>query len=177
MSNSISRPVVPGGFIYQGHDLVAMQQLRTQIVVAERQSSGNRLGDAASDLPAMREEYDALVDEAAERAVQWSVTSISGTTLRAMMGEHPPRTVEGSRELLEEDAPFGVNVETFQRPFVAACLAEPTFGDSEAAAEWYDERTLAEQEKMFSLAWMLNVEAGADPKASKFGTSGGSALI
>lgn len=175
MPSSITRPVVPGGFIYQGDDLVAMQQLRTQIAVAERQQ-GNRLGDAAEDLPAMREQYDALVDEAAERAVQWSVTTISGTALRQMMGEHPPRTVEGSRDLLDDDAPFGVNVETFQRPFVAACLAEPTFADADAAAEWYDERTLAEQEQMFGLAWMLNVESGADPKASKFGTSGGSVL-
>ena len=117
--SDIRRPVVPGGFIYQGDDLVAMQQLRTQIAVTERQQ-GNRLGDAGADLPAMREQYDAMVDEAAERAVQWSVTTISGTTLRQMMGEHPPRTVEGSRELREDDAPFGVNVETFQRPFVAA---------------------------------------------------------
>lgn len=168
----ITAPVVPGGFIYQGDDLAHLTALRARITLAERAGSGNRLGDADADLPAMREEYNAAVDEASQRAVEWAVTPMGGTPLRALIAAHPPRQQEDSTELVEEDAPFGVNVDTFSRPFVAACLARPEFDDLDEAGDWYDARTLAEQEQMFSLAWMLNMETGADPKGTKFDISG-----
>lgn len=170
--HEITAPVVPGGFIYQGDDLARLTEMRRSISLAERGASGNRLGDADADLPAMREEYDAAVDEASARAVEWAMTTTGGTALRALIAEHPPRRKDESSELVDEDAAFGVNVDTFARPFVLSCLARPQFGDIEAAGAWYDARTLAEQEQMFSLAWMLNMESGADPKGTKFGTSG-----
>ena len=113
--------------IYADGDHERLKELESAVAVAERNAKKNagvpaRGGDPAPDeaVEAARAEFDAFVDEAAERADGWVLDHIGFREFRDLLKAHPPRTTtvtaeDGSTEEVIDpaDKAWGVNTETF----------------------------------------------------------------
>lgn len=114
--------------IYADDDQERLNELHRAVLVAERNAKANalqnlRIGDDAegdAELKRVEAEYDAFLDEAAERAEAWVLQSIGYRAFRDLLKAHPPRMVtkeaeDGTTtdEVDLEDEDWGVNTETF----------------------------------------------------------------
>ena|SRR5690349_16821229 len=200
------KPRTASDVIYQGDDLAILAELRQAASVAERKAdielsvaqararadAPRRGGDAIPEDPQVaydaavkpsQDAYDAFVDEAAERAVVWTVQAIGRKAFRALMLAHPPRTVETVEDGVkvekphEDDAAWGVNVETFPDALLTYAegddrtLLEPAFDSTADRQKWLDRLAEGDFEKIWATAYQLNRAVGADPKASRFSTA------
>lgn len=168
MSNTLA-PRTTKVTIYQGDDHERLSELRLAVGVAERKheqakkavddaiASGSlRIGDDLpeqfeADLRAARDAYDAFVDEAAERAVEVSLVAMKRRAFRDLMAEHPPR------EKNDDDAQYGVNVDTFAPAFLAKSITGPVGFDPEDLPD-------GDYEQVFAVGFYLNRLPGRDPK-------------
>lgn len=197
------KPRTASDVIYQGDDLATLADLRQAAAVAERKAeielniaqararaeAPRRIGEMSPEDPQVaydaavkpsQDAYDAFVDEAAERAVVWTVQAIGRKAFRVLMLAHPPRTVETVEDDAkvekphEDDASWGVNVETFPEALLTYAegddrtLVEPEFESSADRQKWLDRLAEGDFEKMWATAYQLNRAVSADPLASRF---------
>jgi hypothetical protein len=150
---------------------------------------------AEAELEQREAEYDAFVDEAAERAVTVELHAIGRDPFRDMMAAHPPRkvsvvvdpppddddaaptTVERDHE---DDVGFDVNTSTFPKALLTwidpeepevrtlTLVDEPMFTPKQL--EKFVGRDLADGqfEEIWAAAYWLNRGGSADPKASRY---------
>lgn len=174
--------------IYQGDDLDKMGELKQIADRAQWQfdewklSENRRTGDAPVDPQPAKDEFDAFVDEAAERATAVKVFHIGRKRFRQLKREHPARMetrlIEGkqSEVTLEEDDENGVNVDTFPDALLMfhdpatdyRTIVEPAFPTKEGLVEFLDEMADGDFEKLWLTAFSLNTAVGADPKLLRF---------
>lgn len=214
---STIKPRTTSIVIYQGDDMATLAELRraaenaqtfadraeseleaAREVAAADLRAGDSIEDeieardkAAVEAKARQDEYDAFLDEAAERAVTVVLHAIGRKRFRDLMSEHAPRKVkvkddpevEGGEPVEREvddpdDAGYGVNVETFpmalltfidqENPEVRT-IVEPEFSSVKAVRDFLD-NDLAEGDfpGMWAAAYYLNRMPSADPKASRY---------
>lgn len=184
--------------LYQGDDMDRLAELRRNVQIAERIAEAGktsaRLGDDTQSLDDAKTEFDAFVDDAAERAVTVEIHSIGRRRFRDLLLEHPPRMVPrkvqmeralgeetapttDTGELVEhaEDAGYGVNTETFPRALLCyrdgdmVTIAQPEFkSDGEVADFVDDELAEGDFERLWIDALMLNRSPSRDPKALRY---------
>ncbi len=189
--------------IYDGDDFEAMRDLRLEVSIAERKleavllSEGKgraaaRLGDddpdaireAGEAVQRAQDAYDAFVDEAAGRAEMWVLTTIGHAEFRELLKQHPPRkeTIKDSdgKEIEvphREDAPFGVNTETFPAELLLyvdedddelRTVLEPAFDDVKALKRRVKRLAAGEFDSLWIAALELNRGGIADPKLGRF---------
>ncbi|WP_370290240.1 hypothetical protein [Nocardioides sp.] len=183
------KTIVP---IYDGDDDIRLHELRMAVEIAERaalkaEGVPRRFGDDESpsaELDAARAAYDAFVDEAAERAEEWTVSAIGHEAFRQLLAEHPPRQVEDPKDPAKkvdhpEDAGWGFNLETF--PKALLLFVDPEDGEHrtilsvsglDLASLGKKLRRLSDGEfqTLWTVAYTLNTSAVADPKATRFST-------
>lgn len=219
---STIKPRTTSIVIYQGDDMATLAELRraaenaqtfadraeSELETAREVAAADlRAGDSIEDAidardkaeaeaKARQDEYDAFLDEAAERAVTVVLHAIGRKRFRDLMSEHAPRKVkahdvskvpEGTTltvaEAAEEvdhpdDAGYGVNTETFPMAlltFIDAespevrTIVEPEFSSVKAVRDFLD-NDLAEGDfpGMWAAAYYLNRMPSADPKASRY---------
>lgn len=162
--------------LYQGDDFEVLAELRREADAARRRSDeaekqgAGRAGDDAADpdLLAVAEraeaEYNAFVDQAAERATEVRFRALRGKEFRALMAEHPPR--EGNAD----DAVYKVNIETFPVPLLMESIEEPELGAG-ARQDFIEDLEDGEFEIWWITAYWLNRSRGGDPKASRYSTT------
>lgn len=190
--------------IYQGDDMDRLAELNRAVTVAERQlqirrrehedgqGAPRRIGDedsaaevqaAQAALDSARQDYDAFVDEASERALEIEVRSIGRRRFRDLLKEHPPRQVDsepdeaGKTRKVDhpEDVDYSVNTETFPTALLAyidgdhRTIAQPEFG-SRADVERFldDELSEGDVEQLWTAAYMLNRSPSGDPKSLRW---------
>ena len=171
--------------IYQGDDLARLAELQRAANLAQRlyadaaKSTTGRMGDAVEVKPA-RDDYDAFIDEAAERAVEVQVSAIGRRHWRDLFEEHPPRkvteTVEGQPTEVthEDDEAFGVNTRTFPEKLLGFVLdgvttiVVPEFPTTAARSAWLDDISEGDFDRLWTTAYYLNTALGVDPKESRF---------
>lgn len=197
--------------LYQGDDMDRLAELKRKVDLAERMleqaladaaDRPARVGDdAAENVVAAREakaqseaEFDAFVDEAAERALSIEIHTIGREFFRDLVAAHPPRLVpkpvappaDGedapAPEMVEheDDAGWGVNAETFpvalltfrkmdeegDEPELVTTIAQPEF-KTEAKVKRFVNRELSEGDfdRLWQAAYLLNRTPTQDPKA------------
>lgn len=178
--------------IYDGDDLARLAELRAlaehaQGVANEARdrrirNRASRLGDddadaveeAQKNAKAAQDEYDAFVDEAAERCTYVRLQRLPGRKFRDLMAAHPPRKDNDS------DAAYGVNVDKFQDALLEyisiedpeiRTVVEPRHPTVEDLRAWLDDRSFGELETYFEVAYGLNRSPAADPKALRYSTA------
>lgn len=186
--------------LYDGDDFERLAELRREVDLAEkrvdrlereeRPALSRRLGDddldddkliqARTALEAARDAYDAFVDEAAERAEMWVLEPIGHSEFRGLFKEHPPRKVkgdEGKESDDPDDAPFGVNTETFPMALLSfvdpdddeiRTVTEPKFDTTAAFRKRVKRLSAGEFETLWVAAFLLNRQGVSDPKLSMF---------
>lgn len=171
--------------IYQGDDLEHLAELYREVKHAEERAATAakaplRDGDEIPSAQAERDAYDAAVDEAAERAVMVTLTSIGRTRWRNLLAAHPARTHEvgDKTETIEDDQLYEVNTETFplalltySRDGVRTTTLDPAVSDADLRAFLDDEVPEGDFERLWQSAYWLNRSLGSDPKDSKFSTA------
>lgn len=143
--------------LYQGDDLERLAELGEAIEAAK----GDRtplLNGETSLIDEALAEYNAFLAEAEARADRYPLRSIGRLAWRALVAAHPPR------EENADDAPLGVNEETFGPELIAACWVDDSVGDKVSAVNDLRE---ADYDTLFAAAWVLNKTATAAPKAVK----------
>lgn len=175
--------------IYQGDDLEQLAELRQAAEVARRrvkQAQGRslRIGDDAPTAEAEESAYDEFVAEAAERAETLVVQAIGRKRFRDLLAEHPARKVkvtdeDGTREEAhEDDADFGVNVETFPDALLTyrdgdvRTITAPEFPTAKACRDFLDnDLSDGDYESLWQTAYWLNRNPVVDPKATRYSTA------
>lgn len=197
---SIIKPRSVSKVIYQGDDIARLSELyraaesARQFAVAGVEDA--RAGDDEPSVARQRQdEYDAFVDEAAERAVTVTLQAIGRRRFRDLMAAHPPRVVDVPGEPTtdadgaevpgpvrqvthEDDADYEVNTETFPDALLTyvdpdspavRTVASPDFADSAAVAAFLDDEIAdGDYDELWVTAYHLNRLPSADPKASRF---------
>lgn len=214
---STIKPRTTSIVIYQGDDMATLAELRraaenaqtfadraeSELEAAREVAAADlRAGDSIEDAIDARDkaeaeakerqdEYDAFLDEAAERAVTVVLHAIGRKRFRDLMSEHAPRKVkvkddpevEGGEPVEREvdhpdDAGYGVNTETFPMALLTfidgespevRTIVEPEFSSVKAVRDFLD-NDLAEGDfpGMWAAAYYLNRMPSADPKASRY---------
>ena len=199
--------------IYQGDDLAALGEAHREAQVAERvadeardharraaasgRSSAARIGDddettaqaeekadeAEARMQEKRDAYQALVADAAERAVEVELRAIGSKRFGALLAAHPPRMVkdgDDGMKVHEDDEVARVNTLTFpeallryldpedreKRTIVAPEMSAKALGDF-----LDDEVEFADLERLWQTAYNLNKAMSADPKAVSWMTT------
>lgn len=189
---SILKPRTASIPIYQGDDAERLAELRMAVAIAERQSAQSsgprRGGDPApsEDVKAAQDAYDAFVDEAAERAVEVVVRAIGRRRFRDLVTAHPARMVkdaDGKDTEHDDDAGYGVNVETFVPALLAfaepgeegvrTIIAPDVAVKSPTALRDFldDDLTDGDYWRVFITAYWLNRAPGSDPKELRYSPS------
>lgn len=192
--------------LYQGDDLDRLAEKRRKVAIAERaaeqDSATARAGDTDAAVDTARREFDAFVDEAAERALTVELHSIGRIAFRDLVAQHPPRKVqrkvrleralgeseeppaETSEEVEhEDDAGYGVNTETFPEALLCyfddseddepvQTIAQPTFKSAAARARFVN-RELSEGD--FERLWLGAFMLNRSPSADPKALSYGTA--
>ena len=153
-----------------------------------------KAAEAEAELQEREQEYDAFVDEAAERAVTVELHSIGSKRFRDLMAEHPPRKVtvkvepgsdadEGAvptevERIHEDDAHVDVNTGTFPHALLTyidpddpevRTIAKPEFTSAKAVTAFVDNDLAdGDLDGMWTDAYWLNRARSGDPKASKY---------
>lgn len=174
-------------FIYRGSDLAKIAELRQAADAAERRhrqavDGGTlKMGDAGPQ--AAKDEHDAYVAEAAERATLVRLEALGRKQWRALLAEHEPRRVtrlvdSAQTEIVhEDDAELGVNAETFPDAllnYVNAArddmrtIVAPEFSSSGDRQDWLDDLSGGDFDRLFLTAYTLNSSLGIDPKATTY---------
>lgn len=181
--------------IYQGDDIARLSELYRAAETAKRFESAHvedaRAGDDVSSVAQERQdEYDAFVDEAAERAVTIELHHIGRRRFRDLMAAHPPRTVKVTEpgvdggEVVEreethpDDSDYQVNTETFAAAILTyidpddstiRTIAAPEFKDKKAVAAFLDDEIAdGDFDELWVTAYHLNRGTSADPKARRY---------
>lgn len=159
--------------IYQGDDLEHLAELRMAANQAGRTAEGAPLR-AGDERPgqAERDAYDAFVEEAAERAVIVRLTALGRTKWADLVAAHKPRTTitEGRVVPVDEDADYGVNVESFPAALLTVAITEPA-EVVEDVAGFLDMISEGDFERLWVTAYGLNRAPGGDPKETAFSTA------
>lgn len=162
--------------IYDGDDLDRLSDLRRAWEIAKRNAAMaetvRRVGDdtttAVTDAEQAYRDFEA---EAAERAELWQLRHIGHAEFRALLRDHPPRQNDKG-ELDPEDAPFGVNVETFGQPLLT--YVDPDDPDIRTVVAPHEGAALKKRLKQLSAgefdtlwvnAFQVNTGGVANPKA------------
>lgn len=177
----VLKPRTATVLIYQGDDMANLADLHREVEHAEAAAkaaskSPLREGDPIPSAQAERDAYNAAVDEAAERAIEVTLTAIGTKRWADLVAEHPARTVEvdGKPQTVVADQIHEVNTDTFPRALLTynrdGKRTLSIDGVSEAdVAEFLDEEIAeGDFEKLWSTAYWLNRGTAADPKDSKF---------
>ena len=174
--------------IYDGDDFERLAQLRMNVVIAERKAAeefvgARRMGDEEQAEPPYVTEakaaYDALVDEASERAEMWVLEPIGHAEYRALLRDNPPReTGEGDAVQVDpDDAEWGVNVDTFPQALLTfvdpdddtiRTVVEPAFDSLAEMRKRLKRLAPGEWDTLWVAAKALNEQGIRDPKASRY---------
>lgn len=218
--STINRRKIVGAVIYDGNDMPHLGDLRraaenaqvfedeaAKALEAARSAiaEGGRAGDtceqeidayeaAKAETVARQNEYDAFVDEAAERATTIMVQDLGRKRFRDLMADHPPRKVtvkddppeEGGEPVEREvnhpdDAGFGVNTETYPMALLAyidpdnpdiRTIVQPEFASRKAVQDFLD-NDLAEGDfpGLWAAAHFLNRMPSANPKELRYSSA------
>lgn len=220
---ALVKPKTDSHLIYQGDDYERLVEMRKRVDVAERvaaeeierasekaRTENARSGDldpivearkqAEAEVKPLRDEYDALVAEAAERALEIRVRHIGPKRFAQLVLEHPPRTVTEERPAATEGEPptlvevvhpddrlWSVNTETFPWALLqyvdpetldpdnpddeVRTIVDPRF-DNERRLQRFleDEVPEGEFDQIWVKAFLVNRQPSADPKASTYST-------
>lgn len=181
MSTTVSRRTA-SVTLYQGDDFERLTELRRAADAARHRSDEaekhglRRAGDDAADpeLAAAADqaeaEYDAFVDEAAERAIEIRFRALQGKAFRALMAAHPPRDDN------ETDAEFDVNTATFPDELLVLSIEEPRHTPDERR-EFVDDLADGDHERFWQAAYWMNRLPGGDPKATRFSSASQSSSV
>lgn len=157
--------------LFQGDDLDPLVEKAQAVEKAARDLTPRRLGDgptedANSPVSVAAESFNEFMDAANERAVKVTLTALRRKAFRALLNEHPPRTVQGDEvpETHPDDIDAGFNTETFGDALVPACMSEE-FGTLEQRVEFVDNISDGDFAKLYNAALSLNKALGPDPKA------------
>ena len=157
------KPRTSSVVIYQGDDLERIAELRRAADIAERQqqTEAARVGDEG-DAQAAKDEHDAFVEEAIERAVIVHLQHLPRKKFRELLRAHPPREDD------EVDAMYGVNFDDFAEAFLPLSIAsvEPETPPDRQA--FLDDLPEGDYNRIFSTAYFLNRGAGSDPREGRF---------
>lgn len=172
--------------IYQGDDLEVLADLRRKVEIAKRHAEAAsmtaRAGDDDESVKAAEANYDAAVDDAAERALVIELRHIGKRRWRDLLVAHPPREVEGEdgkKVTHEDDAGFEVNTETFPDALVSFidgdvrtihALSDETPSPGRLRDLLDDELAEGDFERVWHTAFWLNKAPGGDPAMGKFST-------
>jgi hypothetical protein len=172
-----------------------VEQIRADLHNAEQRAESDRYGDddgatredleqAEAAAEQARGDYDAFVDEAADRAVEVIVQTIGRRRFRDLVAAHPQRMVkdpEGKDVPHDDDYDFGVNTETFSLALLAYVDSEdtdirtivaPEFKGTKAVQTFLDdELTEGDFTRIWTAAYWLNRMPSADPKALRYSPS------
>lgn len=168
--------------IYQGDDLERLAELRRVADTAERiRQEADRAGNARAgdtdESKAKRDEYDAFVLEASERAESVSLQAIGRGRFRDLLREHPPRKVKGEdgEETHPDDDTYECNVETLPDALLTfvdgdvRSITSPEFGTRKACSDFLNnDLSAGDFETLWVTAYWLNAAPGADPKSSTY---------
>lgn len=183
--------------IYKGDDQERLTELKRAVAVAERYAAANsgasmRGGDESSDevVKQARAEFDAFVDEAAERAEAWVLDHIGHRAFRSLLTAHPARKVTATaedgatkEETHPDDETWGVNTEEFPEKLLlfvdeddpdVRTVAELKIGNRNIAKDVTAMRKrvkrLSEGQLMdlWTSAFLLNKAGVSDPKLDRF---------
>jgi hypothetical protein len=157
------RPRTTSVTIMQGDDIDTMADLQQAVRIAQQRvastTANPRIGDTPD--PSVAEaltQMNEFIESAADRAVVIELQALSKTAFRELVAQHPARKdAEGA--LLPDDAAYGVNVDTFASPFLAASAT-----DAEIGEEWFDQLAEGDFDRCFDAAFWLNRSRSADPK-------------
>jgi hypothetical protein len=105
-----------------------------------------------------KEAAAAFAEEATKRGITVVLRSVGRKTWRELVAAHPPRDDN------DADDVRGVNIETFGRAIIAACMGSPVLSADELD-ELLDSITEADYGNLENTAWLLNTGRSSDPKA------------
>lgn len=178
--------------LWHSDDFEKLKELRQAVNIAERNAERAAvrpllIGDEQPSDDAVTEAraaYDAFVEEAAERAEEWELVSISHDQFRDLIEKHPPRQVpvEGENETRDhdDDAEAGVNAKDFGK---ALLLFDETDEDGDRfrtvtspdlPADELRRRvkslSAGEYRDLWQAAYLLNSGGVNDPKGTRYST-------
>lgn len=147
--------------IYQGDDQERIDDLTRRIEAAERELDRRKRNNTATTLDEslenpneLREELQAVMDEAEPRAIKVRLRALARKRWHALVEQHKPR------ENHEGDAAVGVNEETFAEPLVQECIVEP-FASVAERDEFLDAISSAQFDLIYFNAFTINRAVGA----------------
>lgn len=149
--------------LMQGDDIDTMADLSRAVQVARTFGAAGtslpRMGDAPDTSVGEAEaKMNEFIAEAADRAVVIEFQALERGIFRTMVADHPPRKdAEGS--VLLDDVTYGVNVDTFAGPFLAASSVDPDIDEA-----WFGALAEGDFDRCFDAAFWLNRSRSADPK-------------
>lgn len=182
--------------LYRGDDWEEISLRRRAVALAEsraREAQANgaaRAGDDDTDVQAAKDAYDAFVVEAAERAEMWEIEPIGHEEYRELLKAHPPRKVkvkvpneDGTEREVEqdhpEDAPFGVNTETFGKALLTfvdpddeeiRTIVAPVFESEAARRKRFKRLSSGQFDTLWVRAKSLNEGGVVDPLLATYST-------
>lgn len=183
--------------IFVDGDQERLSELQRAVVHAERRSKASasavlRGGDASPDeeVEAAQAAYDEFLDEAAERAEAWVLESIGHEEFRDLLKRFPARMVtevaeDGTtRDVTDpDDAPWGVNTETFPKELLLyvdpedpeiRTVAELKInkrniaGNADAMRKRVKRLSEGQFDALWTNAFVLNKAGVKDPKLDRF---------
>lgn len=153
--------------LFQGDDRIRVTELQQAVEAAVTREGIRRVGDGSETLTAA-EAYDAFVLEATERAVVVELQQLRHRLWRNLVIANPPRDDD------DDDKDYGFNVDAMGDALLAyvddknpeqRTVISPQFETHEALQEFLDDLSHGDFQRLFSAAYLLNVDAGNDPKA------------
>ncbi|HET7689336.1 MAG TPA: hypothetical protein VFK41_03090 [Nocardioidaceae bacterium] len=153
--------------LFQGDDRVRITELQQAVEAAVTREGLRRVGDGSETLTAA-EEYDAFVLEATGRAVKVELQQLRHKLWRKLVLANPPRDDE------EDDKEYGFDIDAMAEallPYVddedpeQRTIISPQFETREALQEFIDDLSHGDFQRLYSAAYLLNVDSGGDPKA------------
>lgn len=112
---------------------------------------------------ALRNEYDALREEAEREGVLVELRSVPRSAWRRLREKHPPRT-EGDPDDVKGDRMAGVNLSTVEDDLVYASLTFPPMTSRGAFDEWVDDLSPGDFQTLLARAFELTTGSRFDPK-------------
>ena len=141
--------------VYTGDFRDRIDRLAAQVRAAAESEQNPQRGGGKSEAAQLKAEHNALVEEAKEKALVFTLRALRRDEWQKLVNAHPPR--QGN----EDDAAVGINEDTFKEALLPASIVEP----EGVTADDLMGLKAGDYDRLYITAFGLNRMAGSDPKA------------
>lgn len=137
------------GDLVAKHDAAERELEAAQLARQDSLDAGERIGDLADEIRDLEQRMR-------DSSIEFIVSALPKPKFRALVAEHQPRRDPETGDVLDADASWGFNIESFYPALIRACVIEPVLSDEQWTGLLDEKLTDAQFSELGLAAFQVN---------------------